>query len=446
MIKILLPLLVLLSAFPACSRKTAVVGGKRPVVVILGFDGANWDLIDPLIAGGRLPLFRKLKKNSAWGTLHTSTPARSPVIWTSIATGKTMAKHGIDDFIPRRPAKSGNRLPYLSTDIRAATLWEILDAYSLRSVLVNWFLSYPPQPLNGLNVSDYFRMRAFQPRSSKQGALPDTVYPPGRAAEFEKLIERDYEKVLKENRLPDFPRLFDRQGGRRSRDHAMLAKYPEFILEENLMTRVAIRLFQTEKFDFFAAYFRMTDIVQHFAYDCFIPDAYKKELLSSFSGADPDGRKLREAYEKVADILCPVYQNMEETIRVFMDDERFRDAYFFIVSDHGFNFFRRDNVVNYNHVNGLEKAPDGILLIKGPGVKPGKIRLARIYDIAPTVLYLLGLAQDRSMDGAPLARVFRFRNNIRYAVYGKKPPRNRRLDRELNEKALEDLKALGYIN
>ena len=445
--KIILLLLVLLSAWPACSRKTAAVGKDRPVVVILGFDGASWDLIDPLIAKGRLPLFRELKENSAWGTLHTSTPAKSPIIWTSIATGKTMAKHGIDDFIPPRKNKTGNRLPYLSTDIRAATLWDILDTYSLRSVLVNWFLSYPPQPLNGLNVSDYFRMRAFQPRETKQGALADTVYPPARAAEFEKFIDRDYEKVLKETGLPDFPRRFDQLGGgRHFSNHEIFKKYPEFVLQENLMARISASLFQTEKFDFFAAYFKMSDIVQHFAYDCFIDDAYKKKLLSSFTGADPEGRELKNAYEKVADILCPVYQNIEKIMSGYMDSERFKDAYFFIVSDHGFYFFQRDKVVNYNHVNGLEKAPDGILLIKGPGVKPGKIRMARIYDIAPTVLYLLDLAQDRSMDGAPLARVFNFKNQIRYAVYRKKPPLNRRQDRELDEKALEDLKALGYIN
>ncbi len=445
--KVLVLLLLLLSAIPACSRKAAVVGKDRPIVVILGFDGANWDLIDPLIAKGRLPLFRELKENSAWGILRTGTPAKSPIIWTSIATGKTMAKHGIDDFIPQRKNKAGNRLPYLSTDIQAATLWDIMDSYSLRSVLVNWYLSYPPQPLNGLNVSDYFRMRAFQPRNTKQGALSDTVYPPGRATEFEKFIDRDYEKVLKESGLPDFPRRFDQQGGgRHFSDHEIFNKYPEFVLQESLITKIASDLFRTEKFDFFAAYFKMADIVQHFAYDCLVDEAYKKELLSAFSGADPDGRKLREAYAKVADILCPVYQNIETTMRRFMDSERFKNAYFIIVSDHGFYFFRRDNAVYYNHINGMEKAPDGILLVKGPGVKPGKIKMARIYDIAPTVLYLLGLPQDRSMDGAPLARIFRFKNHVRYAVYRKRSPLNRRQDREMDEKALEDLKALGYIN
>lgn len=445
--KILLLCLVIFFTFPACSRKTASAGKDRPVVVILGFDGASWDLIDPLIAKGRLPLFKELKEKFAWGNLRTSTPAKSPIIWTSIATGKTMAKHGIDDFIPRNKNKAGNRLPYLSTDIRAATLWDILDTYSLRSVLVNWFLSYPPQPLNGLNVSDYFRMRAFQPRNTSQGVLNDTVYPPARAAEFEKFIDNDYGKVLKDNGLPDFPRLFDEQGGgRHFADHEILRKYPELVLQENLTTKISSRLFQTERFNFFAVYFKIADFVQHFAYDCFIDDAYKKKLLPAFAGGVSADRELQEAYEKVGDILCPVYQNIEKIIRGYLQSEKFKDAYIIIVSDHGFFFFRRDQAVQYNHVNGLEKAPNGILLIGGPGVRPGKIRMARIYDIAPTVLYLLDLPQDRSMDGVPLARTFTFKNKIRYAVYKKKSPLNRRQNRELDEKALEDLKALGYIN
>jgi predicted AlkP superfamily phosphohydrolase/phosphomutase len=440
-------IIALLPGFFCCSKGTGGAHAEKPVVVILGIDGADWQLIDPLIRKGRLPLFKKLKEQSAWGYLHTSTPAKSPIIWTSIATGKTQAKHGIDDFRPKHKDKNGKRLPYLSTDIREATLWDILDTKSLRSVLVNWFLSYPPQPLNGLNVSDYFRMRAFQPRNSKQGVLNDTVYPPARAAEFEKFIDGDYGKVLKDTGLPDFPRLFDEQGsGRNYSNHAIFKKYPEFVLQENLVQKVAVDLFRTEKFNFFAVYFKMADIVQHFAYDCFIDDAYKKKLLSSFADTASADRELKEAYEKVADILCPVYQNIEKIIKEYLGSEKFKNAYFMIVSDHGFYFFVRNQTIYYNHVNGLEKAPNGILLIKGPKVKPGKIRLAKIYDIAPTVLYLLNLPLDRRMEGLPLMRAFAFRRRFRYEVYQKKKPLNLRRNRELDEKNLQELKALGYIN
>ena len=68
-------------------------------VVVLGFDGASWETIDPLIEKGKLPFLKRLKDESAWGPLTTFKPTKSPVIWTSIATGKTMIKHGILDFV-----------------------------------------------------------------------------------------------------------------------------------------------------------------------------------------------------------------------------------------------------------------------------------------------------------------------------------------------------------
>ena len=440
-------LLWMIPAFVSCSKGTCTLKKDNPLVVILGIDGADWQLIDPLIRKGRLPLFKKLKEECAWGYLRTTVPAKSPIIWTSIATGKSESKHGIDDFVGPFFAKNGKRLPFLSINIREPLLWDILTAKSLRSVLVNWYLSYPPQPLNGLNVSDYFRMRAFQPRNSQQGLLNDTVYPPARVAEFEKFIDGDYGKVLKDTGLPDFPRLFDEQGsGGHYSDHAILQKYPEFVLQENLVKKMAAHLFRTEKFNLFAVYFRMADIVQHFAYDCFIDDAYKKKLLSSFADAVSADRELKDAYEKVADILCPVYQNFEKIIKEYLGNEKFKDAYFMIVSDHGFYFFLRDRTIQYNHVNGLEKAPKGILLIKGPEVKPGKISMPSIYDIAPTVLYLLNLPLDRRMDGIPLMRTFDFRRSLRYEVYEKKKSLNLRRNRALDEKNLQELKALGYIN
>lgn len=440
-------LLVLPFTFAACSQKPAPEKKDKPVVVILGIDGASWELIDPLIAKGRLPLFKWLKEKYAWGYLRTSTPAKSPIIWTSIATGKTQAKHGIDDFRFKSMDKNGKRFPFLSTSIREATLWDILDSKSLRSVVVNWFLSYPPQPLNGLNVSDYFRMRALQPRNTMRGLLNDTVYPPARAAEFEKFIDGDYGKVLKATGLPDFPCLFDEQGrGRNYANHAIFDRYPEFVLQENLVKKMSAHLFRTEKFDFFAVYFRMADIVQHFAFDCFIDDAYKKKLLLSYADADSADRGLKDAYAKVADILCPIYQDFEKTIKEYLDSEKFKDATFIIVSDHGFYFFLRDQTMQYNHVDGLEKAPNGILMIKGPGVKPGKIKLAKIYDIAPTVLYLLDLPLDRRMDGIPLLRAFDFRRRLRFEVINKKKPLHIRRNQELDEKNLQELKALGYLN
>jgi len=99
----------------------AACGGGRPDkprVVLLGLDGADWTLIDPLIAQGRLPLFQELKQTGAWGSLRTITPAKSPVVWASIATGKKPEKPGVLDFRSTRRNRKGKFPLASSLDLR----------------------------------------------------------------------------------------------------------------------------------------------------------------------------------------------------------------------------------------------------------------------------------------------------------------------------------------
>ena len=74
-------------------------GSRKTRVYVIGLDGATWDILDPLIEQGKLPVFKKLKENGAWARLRTFEPTLSAVVWTSIATGKSMLKHGIVDWV-----------------------------------------------------------------------------------------------------------------------------------------------------------------------------------------------------------------------------------------------------------------------------------------------------------------------------------------------------------
>jgi hypothetical protein len=73
---------------------------KAPVnpVVLIGLDGADWNIIHPLFERGKLPHIARFVEEGSWGVLETMRPTKSPVIWTSIATGKSMLKHGILDY------------------------------------------------------------------------------------------------------------------------------------------------------------------------------------------------------------------------------------------------------------------------------------------------------------------------------------------------------------
>ena len=69
---------------------------SRPGILLIGIDGADWDIIDALIDQGRLPNLALLKSEGVSGPLMTLRDIPlSPVIWTSVVTGKGPDKHGI---------------------------------------------------------------------------------------------------------------------------------------------------------------------------------------------------------------------------------------------------------------------------------------------------------------------------------------------------------------
>lgn len=81
-------------------------------VVILGFDGLDYDLTAKLIAEGRLPNFARLAAANGLHKLGTSIPPQSPVAWSDFITGRDAGTHGIFDFVHRDPK---TMVPYLST-------------------------------------------------------------------------------------------------------------------------------------------------------------------------------------------------------------------------------------------------------------------------------------------------------------------------------------------
>jgi len=95
-------------------------------VLLVGLDGADWDLINPMIGRGELPNLARLKRQGAWARLRSNVPTLSPLLWTTVATGKAPDRHGINDFLVVDP-KSGRQVPINSTFRKARALWNILS-------------------------------------------------------------------------------------------------------------------------------------------------------------------------------------------------------------------------------------------------------------------------------------------------------------------------------
>src|SRR5437764_4148791 len=135
-------------------------------VLLIGWDAADWKVIQPLLDAGQMPNLARLMAGGVHGNLATIYPVLSPMLWTSVATGKRAYKHGIHGFTEPLPDGSGVR-PITVLSRKTKAVWNILNQTGHRSIVVAWWPSHPAEPLNGVMVSNYFEHPAGEP-----GAVP----------------------------------------------------------------------------------------------------------------------------------------------------------------------------------------------------------------------------------------------------------------------------------
>jgi predicted AlkP superfamily phosphohydrolase/phosphomutase len=269
-------------------------------VLLLGLDGATWDLIEPWVKEGKLPSFERLMKEGSWGNLESTIPPLSPSAWTSIFTGASPAKHNVYGFVKQKK-DSYFFTPISSKDRKAKPIWKIISVAGKRIILINIPFSYPPDKVNGI-------MTTGLGTPSKNSNF---VYPPGYK-----------NKLLKE--FPDYDVDFNE-------DLILLSTKPkQFLQQIHRVTEERIRLvkhlLETEVWDFFAVVLRALDVVQHYFWD-------------------DDG------------IVFNYYKRFDGFLNYILDalDD---DTIFCLCSDHGFGA-----VKNYVYINNwLEKL--GLLKIR----------------------------------------------------------------------------------
>ena len=124
-------------------------------ILIIGLDGATWDLLRPWALEGKLPVIRKLMNEGSWGYLESTFPPITSPAWISFATGKNPGKLGIYGLM-KKVGSSYEFQGIKSTSHNEDTLWEILSRNGLFSGIVNIPGTYPPKPLNGFLVGGVF--------------------------------------------------------------------------------------------------------------------------------------------------------------------------------------------------------------------------------------------------------------------------------------------------
>lgn len=148
---------------------------KRPRLVVIGLDGADWQIITPLIERGALPNLARLMHEGSHGELLSSFPPHTPCAWTTIFTGVNPGKHGIFTFHTVVPGTYTWKLTR-SSDRKVRALWEIANQAGLRVGAINIPMTFPAERIDGYMISGMIGApavvpSAFWPRELHEEAL-----------------------------------------------------------------------------------------------------------------------------------------------------------------------------------------------------------------------------------------------------------------------------------
>lgn len=166
---------------------------KPSHVLIIGLDGATFDLARPWMAAGHLPNLARLHQQGASGALQSTIHPITGAAWPSFMTGANQGQHSVYDFVRRRPGTYELELMY-GSHIAVPTLFELVGQAGLPVISLNVPITYPPRLVNGVMVSGLFA----QP--SPDIAYPRPVYDELHALEGEYIISPAYNAYARDPR------------------------------------------------------------------------------------------------------------------------------------------------------------------------------------------------------------------------------------------------------
>ena len=121
-------------------------------VLVVGWDGADWEILDPLLEAGELPALGGLIERGRKGVSRSCLPSHSWAAWPTFLTGRDPGGHGVFDILEYRPGAS-RRMPVSFRSILAPTWPERLSEAGKTTLLLNIPLTYPPPQIRGVVIA-----------------------------------------------------------------------------------------------------------------------------------------------------------------------------------------------------------------------------------------------------------------------------------------------------
>jgi arylsulfatase A-like enzyme len=439
--------LVVSGALPsACdARADDAIPGADTRVLLIGVDGLSWTVLARMMEAGELPTIARLVEEGALCPRFDVVSPHSPLAWTSIATSRSPAGHGIVDYTTQLP--NGTRVPVTGSQRRARALWEVASEHGVSVGVVGWWATWPAERVEGYVVSDhanpalaelwiedgrYWTADAEVLKSLDQDVFPPDIAPTvARAAITPRNFS--YQEFQRRARLtPAQLELVKREPWYKREYYSHLKSFYAMDYSTVAAARVLIPERPTR---LVMVYLRGPDPVQHKAWDLVEPEKY--QVKPPHLERD---RGVVEAVYRYVDIF------LEELI-VAVGPR----AWILVASDHGAEpspeatgIPRRGRPGAHTHT------AKGVLFLHGPEVRRShRIAEASPYDIMPTILWLLDIPIARDLEGQVLKEAFRdpFVNSkepVFVESYGTRPTRPA-LPSSVDEVMLEGLRNLGYI-
>lgn len=356
-------------------------------LLIIGWDGADWNLLDPLLAAGDLPHLARLIEHGSRARLKTVTPVLSPVVWTSVATGTRPAKHGIVDFLAVDRA-TGEKVPVTSNLRRVPALWTTLSRWNTSVGVVAWWATWPAEPVNGYMVTDRIAYQLFGMGEQAADVPEGKTWPPELLDEIQDLIVRPESITDADVRrladLPDDPAVLD------AADRSRLEDFKTVLAATETYDAIALQLASRRDTVVRCVYYEATDTAAHL----FMPFAPPRR---------PDVDE--SSFNIWSGVVNAVYRDMDRRLGRLLATVDENTAVI-LLSDHGFRTGDHRPVGDARIGGG--RAGDwhrkyGVLVLSGPGVRrDASITEASVIDVAPTALAILGLPVPPEMDGRVL--------------------------------------------
>ncbi|MEJ2207813.1 MAG: alkaline phosphatase family protein [Anaerolineae bacterium] len=128
-----------------------------PKLLVLGLDGATFDMIRPLAAEGRLPHLARLMEQGTAGPLRSTLPPVTAAAWSTFMTGQNPGRHGIFQWRTYDPTTYTGLDERIVTASRLAghTFWDHIGTAGWRVGVITVPVTYPPWEVNGFLLSGY---------------------------------------------------------------------------------------------------------------------------------------------------------------------------------------------------------------------------------------------------------------------------------------------------